>query len=190
MCIWSNSRISTAIEDGTLGFTGGLRTNSLMISLGGQIQEFNQNVNPVDICDIASLKGLYADHTQVLTTYILAPQSSLLVESEEAVAMPADATGLLSGLSHIARCGLTVHLSSMFVEPGYKGHLCLEMLNTTPSPILIRRGMVVAKLKLTSMDGGVSNYQTEQDKGWYGESKSLRSQYAVEYISNDGSEQQ
>ncbi|XVV39332.1 dCTP deaminase [Streptomyces sp. CA-100214] len=61
--------------------------------------------------------------------------------------------GMIGGLSHLARVGLAVHVTSPFVLPGWNGHLTLELVNTGPAVLRLHHGMPLARLLVFALDG-------------------------------------
>jgi dCTP deaminase len=66
---------------------------------------------------------------------IIPPNSFALAASVERFVMPRNVAGIVLGKSTYARCGINVNCTPM--EPGWEGHLTLELANTTPLPALV-----------------------------------------------------
>lgn len=76
---------------------------------------------------------------------IIYPGEFLLATTEEYVAMPPNLSAFVQGRSSIGRIGLTVQ-NAGFVDPGFHGHITLELVNESPNPIVLRAGYPVAQL--------------------------------------------
>lgn len=63
------------------------------------------------------------------------PNSFVLARSLEYFRMPPTILGLCLGKSSYARCGIVVNITPL--EPGWEGHLTIEISNTTPLPARI-----------------------------------------------------
>jgi dCTP deaminase len=63
------------------------------------------------------------------------PNSFALASSVEYFRMPRSVLGLCLGKSSYARCGIVVNITPL--EPGWEGHLTIEISNTTPLPARI-----------------------------------------------------
>ena len=63
------------------------------------------------------------------------PNSFALARSVEFFRMPRSVLGLCLGKSSYARCGIVVNITPL--EPGWVGHLTIEISNTTPLPARI-----------------------------------------------------
>jgi dCTP deaminase len=69
------------------------------------------------------------------TSLIIPPNSFALGRTIELFKMPRDVVALCVGKSTYARCGLIVNVTPL--EPGWKGHVTLELTNSTPQPIKV-----------------------------------------------------
>lgn len=76
---------------------------------------------------------------------ILEPQQFVLATTRERVNMPGDLSAFVQGRSSIGRVGLTVQ-NAGFVDPGFTGHITLELVNESMMPIVITEGYPVAQL--------------------------------------------
>ena len=63
------------------------------------------------------------------------PNSFALARSVEYFRMPRSVLGICLGKSSYARCGIVVNITPL--EPGWEGHLTIEISNTTPLPARI-----------------------------------------------------
>lgn len=68
-----------------------------------------------------------------------------LATTIECVKVPDDMAAFVQGRSSIGRAGLTVQ-NAGFVDPGFFGHITLELKNETRNTILLRPGYPVAQL--------------------------------------------
>ncbi|MCB1531036.1 MAG: dCTP deaminase [Rhodospirillales bacterium] len=74
---------------------------------------------------------------------ILPPNSFVLTRSIEYFRIPKDVLVICLGKSTYARCGLIVNVTPL--EPGWEGHVTLEISNTTPLPAKVYAGEGVAQ---------------------------------------------
>jgi dCTP deaminase len=68
-------------------------------------------------------------------TCVIPPNSFALARSIEYFRMPPTVLGICLGKSSYARCGIVVNITPL--EPGWEGHLTIEISNTTPLPARI-----------------------------------------------------
>ena len=66
---------------------------------------------------------------------VIPPNSFALARSVEYFRMPRSVLGICLGKSSYARCGIVVNITPL--EPGWEGHLTIEISNTTPLPARI-----------------------------------------------------
>jgi dCTP deaminase len=69
----------------------------------------------------------------------------------ECIRVPDDCLGLLSGVSSLGRMGLQIHVTAGWVDPGFRGHLTLELV-LIGQAMYLRPGMRVAQLGLLKLD--------------------------------------
>ncbi len=101
-----------------------------------------------DQSDLTQLIEVPADEP-----FILHPGEFVLGSTFEFVALPDDIAARLEGKSSLGRLGLLTHSTAGFVDPGFKGHVTLELANVSNLPIKLWPGMKVGQLcffKLTS----------------------------------------
>jgi dCTP deaminase len=88
--------------------------------------------------DPRSFVDIQGDHC------IIPPNSFALARTLEFFRIPSDVLVLCVGKSTYARCGILVNLTPL--EPGWRGHLTLEISNTTPLPAKIYANEGIAQL--------------------------------------------
>jgi dCTP deaminase len=83
--------------------------------------------------------------------FILHPGEFALASTYEKITMPDDLAGRLEGKSSLGRLGLAVHATAGFIDPGFSGHVTLELSNLAPLPIKLWPGMKIGQLCLMLM---------------------------------------
>jgi len=78
--------------------------------------------------------------------FILHPGEFVLGSSFEVVTLPDDLAARLEGKSSLGRLGLLTHSTAGFVDPGFSGHMTLELSNVATLPIKLWPGMKVGQL--------------------------------------------
>jgi len=78
--------------------------------------------------------------------FILHPGEFVLGSSFEIVTLPDDLAARLEGKSSLGRLGLLTHSTAGFVDPGFSGHMTLELSNAATLPIKLWPGMRVGQL--------------------------------------------
>ena len=78
--------------------------------------------------------------------FVLHPGEFVLGATHEVVTLPDDIAARLEGKSSLGRLGLLTHSTAGFIDPGFTGHVTLELSNTATMPILLHPGMKIGQL--------------------------------------------
>jgi dCTP deaminase len=78
--------------------------------------------------------------------FILHPGEFVLASTYEVVTLPDDIAGRLEGKSSLGRLGLLTHSTAGFIDPGFSGHVTLELSNVATLPIKLWPGMKIGQL--------------------------------------------
>ena len=84
--------------------------------------------------------------TEVDHPFVLHPGEFVLGSTLEAVRIGPSLVARLEGKSSLGRLGLLIHSTAGFVDPGFEGHLTLELSNVATLPIAIYPGMKIGQL--------------------------------------------
>ncbi|WP_019856207.1 dCTP deaminase [Actinopolyspora mortivallis] len=93
--------------------------------------------------DLTSL----VEHTDE-DAFVLHPGEFVLGSTFETVRLPEDLAGRLEGKSSLGRLGLLTHSTAGFIDPGFGGHITLELSNVANLPITLWPGMKIGQLCL------------------------------------------
>ena len=85
--------------------------------------------------------------------YVLEPGHTVHGITRERIFLPPDLCAWLEGRSRIARLGLTVHVTSGFVQPGVSNHQVLEMSNVSGRALAIHPGIRICQIVLQRTEG-------------------------------------
>ncbi|MGN0064175.1 MAG: dCTP deaminase [Nocardioides sp.] len=99
-----------------------------------------------------------SDLTREVTTdgeepFILHPGEFVLGSTYEVVGLGDSLAARVEGKSSLGRLGLLTHATAGFVDPGFSGHVTLELANVATLPIKLYPGMKIGQLcffRLTS----------------------------------------
>ncbi|MFR9750551.1 dCTP deaminase [Nocardia sp. 004] len=80
--------------------------------------------------------------------FVLHPGEFVLGSTLELCTLPDDLAGRLEGKSSLGRLGLLTHSTAGFVDPGFSGHITLELSNVANLPITLWPGMKIGQLCL------------------------------------------
>ena len=91
--------------------------------------------------DLTRLVEVEADES-----LILHPGEFVLGSTFEAVTLPDDVAARLEGKSSLGRLGLLTHSTAGFIDPGFTGHVTLELSNVATLPIRLWPGMKIGQM--------------------------------------------
>ena len=78
--------------------------------------------------------------------FILHPGEFVLASTLEHIELPDDLVARLEGKSSLGRIGLLIHSTAGYVDPGWKGHLTLELSNVANLPVTLYYGMKIGQV--------------------------------------------
>jgi dCTP deaminase len=78
--------------------------------------------------------------------FILHPGEFALGSTYEVVGLPDDIAARVEGKSSLGRLGLLTHATAGFIDPGFTGHVTLELANVATLPIKLWPGMKIGQL--------------------------------------------
>lgn len=79
-------------------------------------------------------------------TFALAPRQMVLASTVEHVKLGDDLAARVEGKSSLGRLGLAVHVTAGFIDPGFAGHITLEIVNMAPRSVVLHPGMRIGQL--------------------------------------------
>ena len=83
--------------------------------------------------------------------FILNPGEFVLASTYEIITLPDDIAGRLEGKSSLGRLGLLTHSTAGFIDPGFSGHITLELSNVANLPVKLFPGMKIGQLCLIKL---------------------------------------
>ncbi|MDQ1572221.1 MAG: dCTP deaminase [Actinomycetota bacterium] len=153
----SDRDIRAELESGRVGLEplelGMIQPSSIDVRLDKYFRLFDNHKYPfidpaVDQPDLTRLV-----ETKDGDPFILHPGEFVLGSTYELVTLPDDIAARLEGKSSLGRLGLLTHSTAGFVDPGFSGHVTLELSNVATLPIKLWPGMKIGQLcfiRLTS----------------------------------------
>ncbi|ACQ82065.1 deoxycytidine triphosphate deaminase [Beutenbergia cavernae DSM 12333] len=78
--------------------------------------------------------------------FVLHPGEFVLGSTHETITLPDDVAARLEGKSSLGRLGLLTHSTAGFIDPGFTGHVTLELSNVATLPIMLWPGMKIGQL--------------------------------------------
>ena len=78
--------------------------------------------------------------------FVLHPGEIVLGSTQEKISLSNKLVARLEGKSSLGRVGLLIHSTAGFVDPGFRGHLTLELSNVANLPIVIHPNMKIGQI--------------------------------------------
>ena len=78
--------------------------------------------------------------------FVLHPGEFVLASTLEVITLGQQLAGRLEGKSSLGRLGLLTHSTAGFIDPGFSGHVTLELSNVATLPIKLWPGMKIGQL--------------------------------------------
>lgn len=146
-----------------------LGTVSVDLRLGHDLMVYRTTSRPfIDVRDPESFKDLTdLVHKTREESFIVHPGEFILGATLESVELPHDLSGRLEGKSSLGRLGIVIHSTAGKVDPGWKGHLVLEITNIGTLPIMIYPEMRICQLLFEQLSSPTSKAYTERDSSKY-----------------------
>ena len=97
--------------------------------------------------------------------FVLHPGEFVLGSTLELCTLPDDLAGRLEGKSSLGRLGLLTHSTAGFIDPGWDGHVTLELSNVANLPITIYHGMKIGQISFMQLSEAADNPYGSGDLG-------------------------
>lgn len=112
-----------------------------------------------------------ANHTQLVDStepmlqeeigrICIKPGEFLLMSTAEVVTLGPLFAARVEGKSSLARLGLAVHVTGGFIDPGFAGHVTLEVANLAQWEITLHAGMKIAQIAFHALSSAPLNDYT------------------------------
>ena len=88
--------------------------------------------------------------------YLMRPGEFLLGSTYEQVHVPEDMAARFEGKSSLGRLGLFTHVTAGFIDPGFSGHITVELYNCLPVPLVIYPGMKIGQICFMQMNAAAA----------------------------------
>ena len=153
--VLSDRSIRRALEEGSIVVSplgeSAVQPASIDVRLDRNILVFRNSRKPYidvrkDLEDLTELVPIDDDEP-----FILHPGEFVLGSTFEHIEIPADLVARLEGKSSLGRIGLLIHSTAGYVDPGWKGHLTLELTNVANLPITLYYGMKIGQISFSQL---------------------------------------
>ncbi|MBI4286869.1 MAG: dCTP deaminase [Chloroflexi bacterium] len=115
--------------------------------------------------------------------FFLNPGEFVLGSTVESLTLPNDLVARLEGKSSLGRIGLLIHSTAGYVDPGWCGHLTLELSNVAKLPVTLYYGMRIGQLSFHRLTSPVDRPYGCEGLGsrYQGQTEPTPSRYYREY---------
>jgi dCTP deaminase len=153
--IFSDRSIREAVESGSIQIDpfepSFVQPSSVDLRVGGAFRVFvNHRYSEIDP------RSPQQDLTQLVEVsedepFMLHPGEFVLGSTLERVKLGEDIVARLEGKSSLGRLGLLIHSTAGFIDPGFEGHITLELSNVATLPIAIYPAMKIGQISFYQM---------------------------------------
>ena len=159
--ILSDRDIRSAIHDGRIGIDpfdeADVQPSSVDLHVDRYFRTFHNARHPyIDVKkpmeDLTEMVEVGAEEA-----FILHPGEFVLGSTAEYVKLPHDLVARLEGKSSLGRLGLLIHSTAGYVDPGFEGHLTLELSNVANLPITIYPDMKIGQISFFQLTSEAEN---------------------------------
>src|SRR5204863_6801589 len=159
-----------------------VQPSSVDLHVDDQFRVFANSRYPyIDVCeempDLTELVQVKPDEP-----FILHPGEFVLGSTLERLTIPDDLVARLEGKSSLGRLGLLIHSTAGYVDPGWNGHLTLELSNVNTIPITLYPRMRIGQLSFFQLSSPAERPYGSPDLGssYQGQSGPTPSRYKLD----------
>ncbi|MBI2305132.1 MAG: dCTP deaminase [Chloroflexi bacterium] len=136
--------------------------------------------NSDDLMDLVEIAGD--------TPFILHPGEFVLGSTLEQVTLPDDIVARLEGKSSLGRLGLLIHSTAGYVDPGWRGHLTLELSNVSRLPITLYQRMKIGQISFLRLTTPAEKLYGAHGLGskYQGQTQPTASRYFQDFLEPKG----
>jgi dCTP deaminase len=116
--------------------------------------------------------------------FFLNPGEFVLASTLESITLPDDIVGRLEGKSSLGRIGLLIHSTAGYVDPGWQGHLTLELSNVAKLPITLYYKMKIGQISFLRLTSPVDRLYGAAELGskYQGQTEPTASKYHEDFV--------
>jgi dCTP deaminase len=153
--VLSDATIARALAEGRIEIDpyddALLQPSSVDVRVDNLFRVFHNNRYPfidvkVEQAELTELVEVDGEHP-----FVLHPGEFVLGSTLERIRLPDDLVARLEGKSSLGRLGLLIHSTAGFIDPGWDGHVTLELSNVANLPITIYPEMKIGQLSFVQM---------------------------------------
>ena len=116
--------------------------------------------------------------------FLLNAGEFVLASTLESIILPNDIVARLEGKSSLGRIGLLIHSTAGYVDPGWQGHLTIELSNVAKLPITLYYKMAIGQISFLRLTSPVEKPYGSVDlrSKYQGQSEPTATRFYKEFI--------
>jgi dCTP deaminase len=116
--------------------------------------------------------------------FLLNAGEFVLASTLESIILPNDIVARLEGKSSLGRIGLLIHSTAGYVDPGWQGHLTLELSNVAKLPVTLYYKMAIGQISFLRLTSPVEKPYGSVDlrSKYQGQSEPTATRFYKEFI--------
>lgn len=116
--------------------------------------------------------------------FFLHPGEFVLASTLETISLPDDIVARLEGKSSLGRIGLLIHSTAGYVDPGWQGHLTLELSNVAKLPVTLYYKMKIGQISFLRLTSSVDKIYGSTGLGsrYQGQVEPTASRYYQDFV--------
>lgn len=115
--------------------------------------------------------------------FLLNAGEFVLASTLESITLPDDIVARLEGKSSLGRIGLLIHSTAGYVDPGWQGHLTLELSNVAKLPVTLYYKMPIGQISFLRLTSSVERVYGSPSLGskYQGQSGPMATRYYKDF---------
>lgn len=115
--------------------------------------------------------------------FLLNAGEFVLASTLESITLPDDIVARLEGKSSLGRIGLLIHSTAGYVDPGWHGHLTLELSNVAKLPVTLYYKMPIGQISFLHLTSSVERVYGSPSLGskYQGQSGPMATRYYKDF---------
>lgn len=105
---------------------------------------------------------------------VIHPHEFILGVTAEWFQLPNNLLANVEGKSSLGRLGLVIHATAGFIDPGFAGHITLEITNLTDMPMILYPNMPIGQIRFSELSSPAEHMYGEKILG----SKEYKNSYS------------
>lgn len=169
--VLSDRDIKKAIKDKELEikspFPLKLQPSSLDVHIAPTILTFSRRRIKNAVIDLKKPVEEYMEYEKMDEKLgaVIHPREFILGVTSEWFALGNQLLANVEGKSSLGRLGLVIHATAGFVDPGWNGHITLEITNLTEQPMIIYPNMPIGQIRFSKLSSPSEHMYGEEILG-------------------------